>query len=142
MYPSVKGESVRGSESKRAYVLDTSALLLGFREGENLFTTEEAVREVTYGELQVARLEAMLKTKAIKTLTPSPEAAATIGNVCQKMKAELSETDRSLLAAALDLSRQYGEVYVVTDDYTVQRIALSIGLRFVPLKHPGLRRGF
>ncbi|MCS7146178.1 MAG: hypothetical protein RMJ28_02360 [Nitrososphaerota archaeon] len=115
---------------------------MGFREGENLFTTEEAVREVTYGELQVARLEAMLKTKAIKTLTPSPEAAATIGNVCQKMKAELSETDRSLLAAALDLSRQYGEVYVVTDDYTVQRIALSIGLRFVPLKHPGLRRGF
>ncbi|MEM2067680.1 MAG: hypothetical protein QXJ88_03835, partial [Nitrososphaerota archaeon] len=69
----MREESRRDSES-RAYVLDTNALLLGFSGVKNLYTTEAAIKEVKYDELQVARLEAMLTSGALKIARPTTEA--------------------------------------------------------------------
>lgn len=135
---SVREESRKGSESKRAYVLDTSALLLGFGEVENLYTTEQAIEEVVYGELQVARLEAMLDSGIIKKITPRQETLKFIESLSKQRRARLSETDLSILAAAMDLSEKFEEIYIVTDDYQVQNLAIKLGLKFIPLKHPGI----
>lgn len=135
---SVREESRKGSESKRAYVLDTSALLLGFGEVENLYTTEQAIEEVVYGELQVARLEAMLDSGIIKKITPRQETLKFIESLSKQRRARLSETDLSILAAAIDLSEKFEEIYIVTDDYQVQNLAIKLGLKFIPLKHPGI----
>lgn len=135
---SVREESRKGSESKRAYVLDTSALLLGFGEVENLYTTEQAIEEVVYGELQVARLEAMLDSGIIKKITPRQETLKFIESLSKRRRARLSETDLSILAAAIDLSEKFEEIYIVTDDYQVQNLAIKLGLKFIPLKHPGI----
>ncbi len=134
-------KGLRGdSDYRRAYILDTAALLLGFRGGENLYTTDLAVKEVVYGEIQVARLEAMLASGIIKTIEPSTEALAAVREASKRRGYELSETDESILATALDLSKKFKEVYVVTDDYAVQILANTLGLRFIPLKLPGIRR--
>ncbi len=120
--------------------MDTAALLLGFRGGANLYTTDLAVREVVYGEIQVARLEAMLAAGIIKTIEPSTKALTAVREASHRRGSKLSETDESILATALELSKKFEEVYVVTDDYAVQSLANSLGLRFIPLKLPGMRR--
>jgi UPF0271 protein len=136
----LKRGSGGGSDSKRAYVLDTAALILGFRGGANLYTTDLAIKEVVYGEIQVARLEAMLAAGIIKTIQPSTEALTAAKEIARKKGYEISETDESILATALDLAKNFEEVYVVTDDYAIQSLAKSLGLKFIPLKLPGIRK--
>jgi UPF0271 protein len=51
----------------------------------------------------------------------------------------LSETDKQVLALALELKRQ-GEVpLIVTDDYSIQNVSNQLGLEFAPLMTFGIR---
>jgi len=136
----VKEESGRDSESKKAYVLDTNALLLGFRGVKNLYTTEEAIKEVKYDELQVARLEAMLTSGALKIARPTTEAMEKIKKSAGNQLHRLSQADLTILAAAIDLTKTHEEVIIVTDDYAIQQLATKLLLSFTPLKHRGIRK--
>ncbi|MEM0381326.1 MAG: hypothetical protein QW580_01490 [Nitrososphaerota archaeon] len=135
----MREESRRDSES-RAYVLDTNALLLGFSGVKNLYTTEEAIKEVKYDELQVARLEAMLTSGALKIARPTTEAIEKVKESAGKQLDKLSQTDLTILAAALDLTKTHKKVIIVTDDYTIQQLTTKLQLNFIPLKHSGIRK--
>jgi len=130
-----------GSESKVAYLLDTSALLLGFHVKENVFTTRYNVEEVKYGELQKTRLQAMMESGTLRILEPSRESLRAVKEASDKLKLRLSVADSALIAAALDLANESNSVTVVTDDYQVQRIAAWLQLTYTPLKLPGVRKG-
>lgn len=136
----MREESKRGLESRKAFVLDTAALLLGFTGEESLYTTTAAVKEVKHGELQVTRLEAMIDSGVIKVAEPSIESIERAKKLAQKTDAKLSHADLTVLAVALDLKKIFGEVTIVTDDYSLQNLATRLELRYIPLKLPGIRK--
>jgi UPF0271 protein len=51
----------------------------------------------------------------------------------------LSETDKQVLALALELKHQGEEPLVVTDDYSIQNVSNQLGLEFAPLMTFGIR---
>mgnify|MGYP001774225629 CR=1 FL=1 len=136
----MNGDSRGVSAYNRAFVLDTAALLLGFTAEEDTYTTEENIKEVKHDELKVARLQAMLDSGAIKTIKPTLASLNTVQQKSRTLKINLSRADTTLLAAALDLRVKYESLTVVTDDYAVQRLAAELGLNYIPLKLPGIRK--
>jgi len=52
----------------------------------------------------------------------------------------LSETDKNLLAIALELKSSLCEPQIVTDDYSIQNVGKRLGIEFVSLATFGIRR--
>lgn len=52
----------------------------------------------------------------------------------------LSETDKNLLALALELKTSVCEPQIVTDDYSIQNVGKRLGIEFVSLATFGIRR--
>jgi UPF0271 protein len=137
--PQEKGEKKDGRTD--AYVLDTSALLLGFTApGAKLYTTSSAVGEVKHGELQVARLDALLRSGTLAVATPSKDSIEKARRESELLEEFVSRTDLEILAAALDLAQSHASVTIVTDDHALQNIAAHLGLGYKGLKHPEIRK--
>lgn len=136
-----EGERPQKRAAGEAFMLDTSALLLGFSSpGAALYTTETAVREVRYDELRVARVEALINSGALNIAHPSKEAVDVVRKTTETLGEKLSVTDLELAAAALDIKKRHRAVTIITDDYALQNIAAHLGLGFAGLKHPGIRK--
>ncbi len=137
--PQEKGEKEEGRTI--VYVLDTSALLLGFTApGAKLYTTSSAVSEVKHGELQVARLDALLRSGSLAVATPSKDSIEKARRESELLGEVVSRTDLEILAAALDLAQSHASVTIVTDDHALQNIAAHLGLGYKGLKHPEIRK--
>ncbi|MCQ4153688.1 MAG: NOB1 family endonuclease [Archaeoglobi archaeon] len=54
----------------------------------------------------------------------------------------LSETDLKVLAKALDEKEKGNEVVLVTDDYSIQNVAMALGIKFETVVHQGISKGF
>jgi len=52
----------------------------------------------------------------------------------------LSETDKNLLALALELKTSTCSPQIVTDDYSIQNVGRRLGIESVPLATFGIRR--
>ena len=52
----------------------------------------------------------------------------------------LSETDKEVLALALELKTSNRKPEIVTDDYSIQNVAKRLGIEFTPLATFGIRR--
>ncbi|MCS7144602.1 MAG: NOB1 family endonuclease [Archaeoglobaceae archaeon] len=55
---------------------------------------------------------------------------------------KLSETDLKVLAKALDEKEKGNEVVLVTDDYSIQNVAMALGINFENVIHPRISKGF
>ncbi len=115
-------------------VLDASALLTGRQFSGELHTVPEVLRAVRRHGL-TAPLAAFLETHVLVS-SPSPASAdrvsaasATTGDAPR-----LSRTDAALLALALDLGAT-----IVTDDYSLQNVAQSLGIPFEAVMERGIR---
>ena len=129
--------------SRRRIVLDSSAIInylaaLGAPDGE-LYTTNEALAELR-SELARLRAEALIASGQLRIVEPPPEAIDEVRRAASKTLdiAKLSETDISVLALALHLSKD-GEVLLMTDDYAMMNVACRLGIRFVPAREASIR---
>ena len=52
----------------------------------------------------------------------------------------LSETDKQILALAIEIKTLNGNPQIVTDDYSIQNVATKLGIEFEPLATFGIRR--
>ncbi len=135
-----QNEATRGKREGEAFVLDTSALLLGFSApGAKLYTTSSAISEVRYGELQVTRLEALVSAGTLTVATPSQASLEKARSESKSLAVPLSPTDQEIVALALDLAQSYKRVTIVTDDHALQNIAAHLGISYKGLKHPEIR---
>jgi len=130
------------SNRKSVYVLDTSAILAGFLTtgtSEKMFVTPLVIAEankkltqdasgisLNFSNLYVQ--EPSLET--VKKIIKRSEVFGEIGN--------LSATDLSVLALSLDLS-QSNDVRIITDDYSIQNIASTFGLKCYSVMNKGIR---
>jgi UPF0271 protein len=115
-------------------VLDTSALMSGRPFDEELFTTDEVLRELRRQDAMTPQLETFLAVK-VRIVSPSREALSAM-----RKKSEgtgdahrLSPTDLGLLAVASELGAT-----IVTDDYSIQNLATEAGIPYEAVLEPGI----
>lgn len=74
--------------------------------------------------------------------TPSEEALKQVEKCATKAGDSffLSDTDKHVLALALDLRSAKSDAKIVTDDYSIQNVAMRLGIEFASLATLGIRR--
>jgi len=126
------------------YVLDTSALIFGFLPTKNsqLYTTEDAVREIRKNKFSKLKIDTLVSQGLIKIVIPS---RYYISKVEEKAKSlselKLSKADKSIIALSLFLKdTQNDQIIIVTDDYSLQNVAASLGIKFKSLTVRGITK--
>lgn len=126
-------------------VLDTSAFLAGFDPfsvNEEQVTAPKVEEELRTKSMTRVRFTAAIENSKLIVKYPSAhmlekvEACATaVGDTYF-----LSETDKQLLAIALELKALGRQAQIVTDDYSIQNVATQFGIEFTSLATFGIRR--
>lgn len=137
----MQGELGKNS-TKRAIVLDTVALILGFTYVEDaLAVTSSKVLEEARDRKARYRALAAQEGTSVKIMKPEPVYLEEIRKKAQELgEINLSETDISILALALQLSKLGWDTCILTSDYSIQNLASRLGLRVQPILHQGIRK--
>lgn len=131
--------------SKRAIVIDTSALIAGFDPfsiNEEQYTAPKVREEITEDTMSGVRFKTAIDNGKVKIKTPEKAFvekakvfASAVGN-----SFFLSETDLQVLALALELKTDGYSPLIATDDYSIQNVASEMNMEFAPLSTFGIRR--
>jgi len=130
------------SSAKRAIVLDAAALILGFTEvGDTVAVTSNKVLEEARDRDARYRVLAAQEGGLIRIMEPEPAYVSEVREAARKLgEIELSDADISVIALALQLFRQGWDTCILTSDYSIQNLALRLGLMVKPILHQGIRR--
>jgi UPF0271 protein len=130
--------------SRRTIVLDTSAFVAGFNPSEvdyDLYSVPDVERELIKASLPEVRFQASVEAGKLRVQTPDAhhvdaarKASKEVGDILY-----LSETDILVLALAAQLKDEGHIPTIVTDDYSMQKVATKIGVNFTPLATLGIR---
>ncbi len=125
--------------------MDTSAFLAGldpFSITEEQVTAPNVENEIRTKSMVWVRFKTAVENAKLIVRYPIEEAqkevetcAAAVGDTFF-----LSETDKQLLALALELKTLDRQAQIVTDDYSIQNVARRLGIEFTPLATFGIRR--
>jgi UPF0271 protein len=126
-------------------VLDTSAFVAGF---DPFTVREEQVappmveEEVKRNSMTLLRFSTAVESGRLKIFAPTQE-------FLDKVKASatsvgdsffLSDTDKQVLALALEIKARGDNPQIMTDDYSIQNVAKKLGLDYVALVTFGIKR--
>jgi UPF0271 protein len=126
------------------FVLDTTAFIARwplYAPRGRMYTTSLVVSEVR-DEYSRVGLQIALELGRVEIRDPMPSTLRKVEREAARrgLHVTLSKTDISVLALALELSREHGRVIVVSDDYAVENMAAILGLDFKPLRTRGIDR--
>jgi len=124
------------------YVVDTTALLAKWvlMVPSTVYTVPQVIAEARDQESRQAT-ETAIELGRLRVLEPPPAAVKEARDAAHQLglHLSLSETDIAVAALALHLAGKNNDVVMVTDDYALQNLATSLGLRFMPLRTRGIR---
>ncbi len=125
--------------------MDTSAFLAGFdpfRVNEEQVTVPDVEEEIRANSMIFVRFKAATENSKVIVKEPSDEALRRIESCAIEVGDTffLSETDKHLLALALELKLSDYSPQIVTDDYSIQNVARRLGIEFTSLATFGIRR--
>ena len=130
-------------QRKVAIVFDTSTLIRATQKilsnGKidslnlskcHLYTTESVISEL---KSRLSRILAQSLMTKISILTPKRSTIQRIVNVAKKMGEilNLSDTDIEIIALAYDLKKKYNEVYVASEDFSIQNLCRILNVKIL-----------
>lgn len=121
------------------HVIDTSTIFMRKAYYENMITIPEVVDEIKdensqfYFSLLNLRVEEASEGSVEKVI----KVAKRTGDIYR-----LSNTDIRLIAKALDLKERGEDVVLVTDDYSIQNVAISLGIKVDNIVQPKISKLF
>ncbi|MEM0302590.1 MAG: NOB1 family endonuclease [Archaeoglobaceae archaeon] len=123
----------------RVYVLDTRAIFQRKAVYPNMITVPEVVSEILdeNSSLYFSVKELKVESASEQSLRIVKEISTRTGDIYK-----LSDTDLKVLAKALDEKEKGNEVVLVTDDYSIQNVAMALGIEFESVIHPRISKGF
>ena len=126
-------------------VLDTSAFLAGFNPfsmSEEQVTGPKVEEEIRSNSMIQTRFRTAADSGRIQVREPSEECLGIVEDSAIKVGDTffLSETDKQILALALEIKKSNRNPQIVTDDYSIQNVATQLGIGFAPLATFGIRR--
>jgi len=106
---------------------------------KNMVTIPEVVDEIKDEDSQLyfSLLDLKVEEASVENVKKVLDLATKTGDIHR-----LSDTDIKLVAKALDLIDRGEDVVIVTDDYSIQNIAISIGLKVDNIVQPKISRHF
>lgn len=119
---------------RSSFILDTSAILSGILsksfEGD-LWITEEILSEIKQFELNML-VKAYIEAGILNIGYPSYGSVRRVISVATKLGEvpALSKADISILALSIDMLSQGKNVVVLTNDYSIQNVALELGIKY------------
>lgn len=123
--------------SEPAFVLDSTAFYAGipYQGNGRYYTTYLVLDEVKHHNVG----SSLIHTR-VQVTEPSAESVGRVKSTAVKTgdMGALSQTDISLLALALDLSKTEGGVNLVTDDFAVRNVAEVLA---IPLSQTSMKGG-
>jgi UPF0271 protein len=130
---------------RRIVVLDTSAFLAGFDPfslAQEQVTVPKVEEEILRNSMVKLRFQTALESGKVKVKMPSQEYAAKAKASASKVGDfhKLSEADMQLLALAFELKSQGCTPQIISDDYSIQNVAVQLGIEFVALATFGIKR--
>jgi len=134
-------------DKKKIFILDTSAFLSGKPLNFNdvqLITTINIEKEIKPGGRDYQNY-IYLKEKCLIFKTPSKDSLKKIKETIEKTGDidRLSLFDIEILAIALDENNQKNvEVVLLTDDYSIQNVAIYNNIKFKSLNQDGITKKF
>ena len=134
-------------DKKKIFILDTSAFLSGKPLNFNdvqLITTINIEKEIKPGGRDYQNY-IYLKEKCLIFKTPSKDSLKKIKETLEKTGDidRLSLFDIEILAIALDENNQKNvEVVLLTDDYSIQNVAIYNNIKFKSLNQDGITKKF
>lgn len=127
------------------HILDTSAFVAGFvPSGEGSFVTVSSViRELT-NDKERLKAEIAVEQGSVTLEDPGEEAREQVKKVAADSGdlGLLSETDREVIALAVQRREGGDEVLILTDDYDIQNMARHMGIPYKPMAEKGIGRVF
>lgn len=134
-----------GCSKKKVYVVDTSAILTGKPLDFDAYfvTTPSVDAELSEGGRDYRNLQ-FLKEKGLRVSSPTKEAVKRVRSVAEETGdlVRLSDADIELLALAVDEEKRVDAVTILTDDYSIQNVAFSLGIPFESISEKGITKKF
>ena len=122
--------------SEPAYVLDSTAFYAGipYQGSGRYYTTYLVIEEVKHHSVGSSLIHSR-----VQVTEPSAESLGKVKSTANRTgdSKGLSDTDVSLLALALDLSRADGGATLVSDDFAVRNVAELLEIRLAPTSLKG-----
>ncbi|MEM3507089.1 MAG: hypothetical protein QW589_02275 [Candidatus Bathyarchaeia archaeon] len=122
----------------KVFVVDTSAFIAGFDPfsvEEKVYTVPEVWKELVENTIPYFRFETSYNCGRLKVKSPSLKTKKTVIKKAIEIgeKLALSEADLKILALGLDLKLKGEEPIIISDDYSIQNMAESLGLKYSSL---------
>lgn len=123
----------------RVFVLDTTAIFQRKAVYDLMVTVPEVVSEILdeNSSLYFAIKNLRVESASEKNVELVKKIAKKTGDIYK-----LSETDLRILAKAIDEKEKGNDVVIVTDDYSIQNVAIALGIEFETVVREGIKRGF
>lgn len=120
------------------FVVDSSVIFLRKVHHEAI-TIPEVLEEVKDDEslLYLSLLKLRVAEASKESIEEARRAARKTGDIYK-----LSETDIKLIAKALDEVKKGRRAVLVTDDYSIQNVALQLGIEIESVVQPGISKAF
>lgn len=87
-----------------------------------------------------AKIEFDRLQHAISIIEPEKEFVAKVEAIVKKTNDKVSQTDKKVVALALHFKSKKKEVVLVSDDYSVQNLAKTLGIQIKPLSQKGIKQ--
>ncbi len=123
----------------RVYVLDTGAIFQRKAIYERMVTIPEVVSEILDENSSI-----YFSVKNLRVESASEKSIEIVKKVAKKTGDiyKLSDTDLKILAKAIDEREKGNDVVIVTDDYSIQNVAIALGVEFETVVQGGITKGF
>ncbi len=131
-----------GGSRRTAHVVDAAGFFAGYHLGvDKVFTVPEVIDEVR-DEHSKLMLKYSIEAGKVIVVDPEDKYVVHVSRIAKELGelSSLSKTDLKLLALAYKLVSEGNEVYVISDDKSVQNVALKLGAKVIGIKWRVLRR--
>lgn len=133
---------------KKYFILDTSSLLRLIRDQDMLASILNrgyiAISSSVLSEIKDNNSRILIETlkDKISIIDPSPAAIRKISSIARKIgsQAELSLTDITIVALAVELNLMNYDVEVVSEDFGIQNLCAILGLSYSSVLNRKIKR--
>jgi UPF0271 protein len=132
---------------KQVFIIDTSAILSGKPirfDNVSIVTTPAVSDELSPGGRDFRTFE-LLKETGLAIHAPSKEAINRVKKTAQETGDDrrLSIADVEVVALAIDINKEPDqEATILTDDYSIQNVALTLKIKFQGFSQKGITKKF
>ncbi len=123
----------------RVYVIDSSVIFLKKAQYDTMVTIPEVVDEIKdeNSRLYLSLLDLKVEEASKESIEKVVKVAKRTGDIYK-----LSDTDIKLLAKTLDEIEKGNDAVLVTDDYSIQNVAMFLGLKIENIIQPTISKAF